>query len=218
MTHALLCRRILSEDRTTAHERSSPIVSSHQQGSPTPDSGGPQSQITSPQRQACSLRAPPLAHSLPLYTLTTSSVYMGDCLIRRASSVRRLVCSPKPQHHSGRMQIGGDGAWTLSKHDVEAISIGCGILGTGGGGNPYINRLKVIRELDRYSTCSGTQSAPAVLLQHRNPLNAFHGAPVTHTTCDTDGAEAWADCTTRPSAQLPFSEGSADRPAHTCGP
>jgi DUF917 family protein len=43
-----------------------------------------------------------------------------------------------------------DGAWVLSKLDVEAISIGCGILGTGGGGDPYINCLKVMREIDRY--------------------------------------------------------------------
>ncbi|CAK0783618.1 hypothetical protein CVIRNUC_006817 [Coccomyxa viridis] len=46
-------------------------------------------------------------------------------------------------------QIGDDGVWTLSKDDVEAISTGCGILGAGGGGDPYINRLKVLRELDR---------------------------------------------------------------------
>lgn len=92
-------------------------------------------------------------------------MYTGVCLIRRAS-VRRLVCSPEPDRHSGRMQLDEDGAWTLSKHDVKAISIGCGILGTGGGGDPYINRLKVIRELDRYMARSGAQSAPAVLPQH----------------------------------------------------
>ncbi|EIE25109.1 DUF917-domain-containing protein [Coccomyxa subellipsoidea C-169] len=32
---------------------------------------------------------------------------------------------------------------------THAEASGCGILGTGGGGSPYINRLKVMRELDR---------------------------------------------------------------------
>ena len=93
-------------------------------------------------------------------------------------------------HHS---QVDEDGAWIVTKHDVEVLSIGehcnkqaclsrsaqhkeqpglafyvsacdisgssvqcpgagCGILGTGGGGDPYINRLKILRELDRYQT------------------------------------------------------------------
>ena len=42
------------------------------------------------------------------------------------------------------------GEWLLGANDVEAISVGCGILGTGGGGSPYKAKLKVLQELRRY--------------------------------------------------------------------
>ncbi|MCH7626701.1 MAG: DUF917 family protein, partial [Chloroflexi bacterium] len=32
--------------------------------------------------------------------------------------------------------------WQLVEDDLESIAIGAGILGTGGGGNPYIGRLR----------------------------------------------------------------------------
>lgn len=37
--------------------------------------------------------------------------------------------------------------WTLTIDDVESIAIGAGILGTGGGGNPYLGKLKARRLL-----------------------------------------------------------------------
>lgn len=37
---------------------------------------------------------------------------------------------------------------TLSRDDVERIAIGAGILGTGGGGNPYRGRVKALLEID----------------------------------------------------------------------
>ena len=51
---------------------------------------------------------------------------------------------------------------------AESAATGCGILGTGGGGDPYINRLKVLRELDRQAcvrlrTPSCDPHAPAAL-------------------------------------------------------
>ena len=39
--------------------------------------------------------------------------------------------------------------WHISENDLESIAIGAGILGTGGGGNPYIGMLRarqMIRE------------------------------------------------------------------------
>lgn len=35
-----------------------------------------------------------------------------------------------------------DEAWTLTEADIDALEIGAGILGTGGGGNPYIGKLR----------------------------------------------------------------------------
>lgn len=34
------------------------------------------------------------------------------------------------------------GEWLLNEWDVECISIGAGILGCGGGGSPYIGRIR----------------------------------------------------------------------------
>ena len=32
--------------------------------------------------------------------------------------------------------------WTITESDLESIAIGGGILGTGGGGNPYVGQLR----------------------------------------------------------------------------
>lgn len=55
------------------------------------------------------------------------------------------------------------GAWVLNEYDVECIATGAGILGCGGGGSPYLSKLragstlksgKEIRVIhpDRYAT------------------------------------------------------------------
>lgn len=45
-------------------------------------------------------------------------------------------------------------AWQVALDDVEAIAIGAGVLGTGGGGNTYIGRVRLARELRlRGNTC-----------------------------------------------------------------
>ncbi len=38
--------------------------------------------------------------------------------------------------------------WTLTKDDIERIAIGAGILGTGGGGNPYRGMVRSKLEID----------------------------------------------------------------------
>lgn len=38
-------------------------------------------------------------------------------------------------------------AWQVTMGDVEAIALGAGILGTGGGGNPYLGKLQLLRHL-----------------------------------------------------------------------
>ena len=32
--------------------------------------------------------------------------------------------------------------WSITESDIESIAIGGGILGTGGGGNPYVGQLR----------------------------------------------------------------------------
>ncbi|XP_066282728.1 uncharacterized protein [Branchiostoma lanceolatum] len=41
------------------------------------------------------------------------------------------------------------GAWVLSRWDVECLAVGAGILGCGGGGNPGLGRLQVLRALEQ---------------------------------------------------------------------
>ena len=44
--------------------------------------------------------------------------------------------------------INQNGEWELSPYDIEAIAIGAGILGTGGGGSPYVGKLRCLKALD----------------------------------------------------------------------
>ena len=39
------------------------------------------------------------------------------------------------------------GEWSLSIWDLECISVGAGLLGCGGGGNPYYGKLMAIEQL-----------------------------------------------------------------------
>lgn len=43
-------------------------------------------------------------------------------------------------------------AWEVGLEDVEAIAIGAGVLGTGGGGNTYLGRVRLIHELRQRTT------------------------------------------------------------------
>ena len=43
-------------------------------------------------------------------------------------------------------QASGD--WILNKFDIECIAIGAGIMGCGGGGSPYIGRLRALELLN----------------------------------------------------------------------
>lgn len=40
-----------------------------------------------------------------------------------------------------------DSCWTLDEADVLALEVGSGILGTGGGGNPYIGKLRALQTM-----------------------------------------------------------------------
>ncbi|MCI0879445.1 MAG: DUF917 family protein, partial [Chloroflexi bacterium] len=40
--------------------------------------------------------------------------------------------------------------WQVSDADLEAIAIGAGILGTGGGGNPYVGQLRAKQAIKKW--------------------------------------------------------------------
>ena len=39
------------------------------------------------------------------------------------------------------------GDWILNEFDIECIAIGAGIMGCGGGGSPYIGRLRALQQI-----------------------------------------------------------------------
>lgn len=39
------------------------------------------------------------------------------------------------------------GDWILNKFDIECIAVGAGIMGCGGGGSPYLGRLKALEQI-----------------------------------------------------------------------
>ena len=39
------------------------------------------------------------------------------------------------------------GEWVLTVHDVECLCVGAGILGCGGGGNPFLGELLAKKEI-----------------------------------------------------------------------
>lgn len=40
------------------------------------------------------------------------------------------------------------GDWILNEFDIECITVGVGIMGCGGGGSPYLGKLKALEQLN----------------------------------------------------------------------
>ena len=38
--------------------------------------------------------------------------------------------------------------WIISRFDIECLSVGAGILGCGGGGSPYLGKLRALKALE----------------------------------------------------------------------
>ena len=80
--------------------------------------------------------------------------------------------------------------WRLTEDHLESIAIGAGILGTGGGGNPYVGMLRAREALRRYSpvdvltpdeldedarvVCVGGIGAPTVGIEKMRDIQAYH--------------------------------------------
>ena len=80
--------------------------------------------------------------------------------------------------------------WRLTEEHLESIAIGAGILGTGGGGNPYVGMLRAREALRRYSpvdvltpeeldedarvVCVGGIGAPTVGIEKMRDIQAYH--------------------------------------------
>ena len=59
-----------------------------------------------------------------------------------------LVFACQPHVYSSDVCIDeATGEWILSEYDIECIAIGAGILGCGGGGNPYIVKLAALEQI-----------------------------------------------------------------------
>ena len=67
--------------------------------------------------------------------------------------------------------------WELTEEDLEPIAIGAGILGTGGGGNPYLGFLRAreaVRRVGKVVVIDPTE----VVDQHQIVVSGGMGSPV----------------------------------------
>ena len=80
--------------------------------------------------------------------------------------------------------------WRLTEDHLESIAVGAGILGTGGGGNPYVGMLRAREALRRYGSvhvltpdelkedarvvCVGGIGAPTVGIEKMRDVQAYH--------------------------------------------
>ena len=74
----------------------------------------------------------------PIPTITVPSYYFDTDIPAPAQALQK--------------EINPRGEWILSPIDIECICIGAGILGCGGGGNPYLGKLGLLKSLQE---CSG---------------------------------------------------------------
>ena len=80
--------------------------------------------------------------------------------------------------------------WQATESDLESIAIGAGILGTGGGGNPYVGQLRARQAMRQWGAvdvlapdelpedarviCVGGIGAPTVGIEKMRDLQAYH--------------------------------------------
>ncbi len=80
--------------------------------------------------------------------------------------------------------------WQATENELESIAIGAGILGTGGGGNPYIGQLRARQAIRKWGTvnvltpdelpedarvvCVGGIGAPTVGIEKMRDLQSYH--------------------------------------------
>ena len=80
--------------------------------------------------------------------------------------------------------------WQATENELESIAIGAGILGTGGGGNPYIGQLRARQAIRRWGSvdvlapdelpedarvvCVGGIGAPTVGIEKVRDLQSYH--------------------------------------------
>lgn len=80
--------------------------------------------------------------------------------------------------------------WQVTENDLASIAIGAGILGTGGGGNPYIGQLRARQAIRKYGpvsvlspeelpedakvVCVGGIGAPTVGIEKIRDIQSYH--------------------------------------------
>ncbi len=123
---------------------------------------------------------------------------------------------------------------TIDRDDLERLAIGAGILGTGGGGNPYLGKLQARKLLDQGKTIEviaapevpddalvttvGSIGAPVVsnerpkqgeeFLVSLRALESHLGRKITHVTCaEIGGSNSMSPMIVAAQANLPVVDG-----------
>ncbi|KAL3159203.1 hypothetical protein ABBQ32_011184 [Trebouxia sp. C0010 RCD-2024] len=110
--------------------------------------------------------------------------------------------SPRELSQSGGSMGATTAGWVITKTHVEALAIGCGILGSGGGGSPYRAKLKRLKEGakirvipcsavpdDAYVVDASYMGAPTVSIEK---LDSSQAEAAAHAVLKAVGKEAFA--------------------------
>ncbi|KAL3151690.1 hypothetical protein ABBQ38_012674 [Trebouxia sp. C0009 RCD-2024] len=113
--------------------------------------------------------------------------------------------SPHELSQSGGSKGATTAEWVITKDHVEALAIGCGILGSGGGGSPYRAKLKLLQRLkegakirvvpcsavpdDAYVVDASYMGAPTVSIEK---LDSSQAEAAAHAVLKAVGKEAFA--------------------------
>ncbi len=96
----------------------------------------------------------------------------------------------RPAAAAGDKRRVASGLWQVTENDLESIAIGAGILGTGGGGNPYIGQLRARQAIRQWGpvtvlapeelpddasvVCVGGIGAPTVGIEKVRDLQSYY--------------------------------------------
>ncbi len=76
----------------------------------------------------------------------------GDFGSKSVSSDASSIFDEAPQFVRRPYNNGTSNEWLVDAYDIEALAVGCGVLGTGGGGSPYLAKLRLREALKRGET------------------------------------------------------------------
>ena len=98
-------------------------------------------------------------------------VFIEEVKSRDEEYKRMVMSEPCIVENEGRKE------WVLSTFDIDCLRIGAGILGTGGGGSPYLGQL-ILKDIIKKGKKIRVISPNAITQNEYTMMVAFYGAPL----------------------------------------